>query len=120
MDQQFKFDKGKIQYRLIPPKALRAIAENLTYGAQKYAAHTWTQVEPERYLDAAYRHLESFRLGDRIDEESGLHHLAMAATNLMFLIEREYNGIPEDGRKVLTYHEEINKEVSKEGKKDIS
>ena len=55
-----KFDGGKLQYSLIPPETTRALAQVLTFGAQKYAPNNWQLVEngETRYLDALYRHLE--------------------------------------------------------------
>lgn len=105
MDQKYKFDKGKPQYRLIPPAALRRVADVLTYGAEKYSAHTWVNVESVRYLDATFRHIEAFRSGHRYDAESKMPHLAMAITNLMFLLERQ-----EWQDEVPSYYEEIRKE----------
>jgi len=82
-----KFDKGKLRYSLIPPEAMRALAEVLTYGAKKYKPNNWQQVnDTSRYVDALYRHLEAWRSDEKVDEESGLPHLAHALTNIAFLI----------------------------------
>lgn len=82
-----KFDTGKLQYSLIPPETTQALAEVLTFGARKYAPDNWMLVEngEQRYLDALYRHLNAFRLGETHDPESGLHHLSHALTNIAFL-----------------------------------
>ena len=82
-----KFDNGKLLYSLIPPETLQALAEVLTYGANKYAPNNWQLVEngETRYLDALFRHLEAFRSGETHDPESGLHHLAHVLTNVAFL-----------------------------------
>ena len=82
-----KFDTGKLQYSLIPPETLTALAEVLTFGARKYAPNNWQLVQDgeTRYLDAAFRHLEAFRSGETHDQESGLHHLAHLLTNVAFL-----------------------------------
>ena len=82
-----KFDTGKLQYSLIPPETLTALAEVLTFGARKYAPNNWVLVQDgeTRYLDAAFRHLEAFRKGETHDPESGLHHLAHLLTNVAFL-----------------------------------
>lgn len=82
-----KFDGGKLQYSLIPPETLRALAQVLTFGAQKYAPGNWMLVEDgqTRYLDALYRHLEAYRLGEELDPESGLPHLSHVLTNAAFL-----------------------------------
>lgn len=80
-----KFDTNKLQYRLIPPETTKALAEVLTYGAQKYAPDNWKYVAPDRYMDALFRHLEAYRSGEEKDPESGLHHLAHVLTNVAFL-----------------------------------
>lgn len=84
-----KRDSGKTQYRLTPPKALEAVAEVLSFGTTKYSPHSWQRVEMHRYVDALYRHLEAARSGTKTDLESGLLHLAHAATNLLFLLETQ-------------------------------
>ncbi len=82
-----KFDTGKLQYSLIPTSATHALAEVLTYGANKYAPNNWQLVEngEVRYMDALFRHLEAFRSGETHDPESGIHHLAHVLTNVAFL-----------------------------------
>jgi hypothetical protein len=82
-----KYDDHKLQYNLIPVETTQALAEVLTYGAQKYAPNNWMLVEngEQRYLDALYRHLQAFRSGEINDPESGLHHLSHCLTNLAFL-----------------------------------
>ena len=83
-----KHDAGKLRYELIPPSAMRAIADVLTFGANKYSANNWKKVDdPSRYVGALYRHLEAWRSGEELDPESGLPHLHHAITNLAFLIE---------------------------------
>ena len=82
-----KFDTGKLQYHLIPPETLKALAEVLTFGAQKYAPNNWQLVEngETRYLDALMRHLEAYRSGELIDNDSGCPHLSHVLTNAAFL-----------------------------------
>jgi len=84
-----KFDKNKLRYGLIPPSATKGLAEVLTYGAKKYKPNNWKKGDPDRYVDALYRHLEAWRAGERCDEESGLAHLKHALTNVAFLLELE-------------------------------
>ena len=83
-----KYDTGKLRYDLIPPQATKALAEVLTFGAEKYEANSWQLLEDaeSRYMDALLRHIEAHRLGEHRDKESGLTHLAHALTNLNFLI----------------------------------
>lgn len=83
-----KFDTGKPRYSLVPTELMKGTAEVLTFGAIKYATDSW-QTVPEartRYLDALYRHLEAYRDGEKLDDDSNLSHLKHAATNIAFLL----------------------------------
>ena len=82
-----KFDNGKLLYSLIPPETLKALAEVLTFGAQKYAPGNWAKIDngETRYLDALFRHLEAYRSGEDFDSESKLSHLAHCMCNVVFL-----------------------------------
>lgn len=84
-----KFDQEKARYDLLPFKALAEIVSVLTYGAKKYAPENWRKVEhpKSRYFAAALRHLVAWFGGERLDPESGHHHLAHAACCIMFLLE---------------------------------
>ena len=86
-----KFDGNKLEYGLLPPLALKATVDVLTFGAQKYERGNWKIVpdSKRRYFDALQRHLWAWKQGEQIDPESGLHHLAHAMCCLMFLYERE-------------------------------
>lgn len=95
-----KFDQGKPRPELLMhgmPVALAQIVDVLTFGAKKYAAHVWRQVEngKGRYTDALYRHLSAYAQGELTDQGSGLPHLAHAATNLLFLMELEQAALTE-------------------------
>lgn len=86
-----KHDTGKPRTGLMISdfsRALRAVAEVSTYGAEKYSPSGWLKVPdaPERYLDALYRHLLA-DCTEELDGESGLMHLAHAAWNLLALLE---------------------------------
>lgn len=88
MEDFIKNDSDKLRYDLIPPSLLEDVARVLTFGAKKYKPNNWKNVDdPTRYISALYRHLELWRAGEMIDRESGLTHLAHAATNIAFLIE---------------------------------
>lgn len=93
MQKGVKFDGDKTQYSLVPPYALKAIADNLTAGLKKYPGRNNWKLVPnaqERYLDALYRHLEAHRRGEVFDTESsveGTTHLSAVAVNAMFLLE---------------------------------
>jgi hypothetical protein len=91
--QGVKYDKDKVQYSLVPPHALEAVARNLTVGLQKYKERdNWKKVPEanQRYLDALYRHLEAHRRGEVYDTDSAvpnMPHMAAVAVNAMFILE---------------------------------
>jgi hypothetical protein len=86
-----KFDDGKLEYGLLPPLALKATVDVLTFGAQKYERDNWKFVDDSkrRYFDALQRHLWAWKEGEENDPESGKHHLAHAMCCLMFLYEHD-------------------------------
>jgi hypothetical protein len=86
-----KFDQEKARMGLLPPRALRLVSEVLTFGAKKYLPNNWKYVEngPERYLDAALRHITSYMTGEKNDPETGLPHMAHALCCLMFIADLE-------------------------------
>jgi hypothetical protein len=93
-----KFDGGKPRYGLLPPLAMKATAEVLTFGAEKYEPDNWKHV-PEsktRYFDALERHVWAWKMGEQMDPESGMHHLAHALCCLMFLYEHDVKYSKED------------------------
>ena len=89
-----KFDAGKPMAGLMVSdfaNALLAVAEVTTFGAKKYAPHSWATVPNarERYNDALYRHLFLAAAGEAQDQESALLHAAHVAWNALALLELE-------------------------------
>lgn len=89
-----KADNGKPRMDLLlagVPNALEGVAEVLTFGAKKYAAHSWKTVPDaaDRYLAALMRHLIAHGKGELVDPESGQSHLSHAACNALFILELE-------------------------------
>ncbi len=86
-----KFDGSKLEYGLLPPLALKATVDVLTFGAQKYERDNWKLVpdSKRRYFDALQRHLWAWKENEKLDPESGKHHLAHAMCCLMFLYEHD-------------------------------
>lgn len=85
-----KFDKDKVRPTLMwrsLNKAVTSVQEILEFGARKYAPDNWALVEPERYDDAALRHIQAYLSGEVNDPESGKPHLAHALCCLMFRLE---------------------------------
>lgn len=92
--RDLKFDAGKPRWSLLTagmPRSLLGVVSVLTFGARKYAAHSWRQVPngQERYKDAMYRHLSAIEGGEAVDPESGLSHWSHVACNALFLHELE-------------------------------
>ena len=90
-NQDIKADAGKPRLSLVPTQILNDIAFVRAFGCIKYpSVDSWKQVEPERYRDAAFRHLIAYINDPKsVDEESGLPHLWHLATNIAFLCELE-------------------------------
>lgn len=93
MNEGKKSDTGKLRYDLVLPEFEDMLAAALTfgankYGANKYGANTWQNIDnaENRYYAALRRHISAWRKGEKLDPESGLSHLAHAASNSMFLM----------------------------------
>ena len=87
-----KHDAGKIRAGVMVvdfPHALEAVAKVSTFGCQKYAPHSWTNVPDAeaRYFDAFMRHLLAEAKGEIVDPESHIDHLAHVAWNALALLE---------------------------------
>lgn len=86
-----KHDSKKPRMDLLPPRAMLAVGEILTYGADKYDPHNWTKgLAYSRLQSAALRHLMAWQSGEDNDPESGYSHLAHAACSIMMLLETTY------------------------------
>lgn len=91
-----KFDAGKMQWSLLLSdkgmiQAVQGVVRILMFGAKKYAAHSWREVEDNerRYLDGLMRHYAAIMehgLQAR-DEESGELHIDHLNCNGLFLGE---------------------------------
>lgn len=103
-----KFDGNKLEYGLLPPVALKATVDVLTFGAQKYERDNWKKVpdSKRRYFDALQRHLWAYKEGERYDTESHKHHLAHAMCCLMFLYEHDIiYSVDEPVQSNLNFHQ---------------
>jgi len=92
----FKFDQGKDEWHLLLSgkgmiRALRGVVGILMFGAKKYAAHSWREVEDNerRYLDGLFRHYSAIMEEglQAVDEESGKLHIDHLNCNGLFLGE---------------------------------
>jgi len=86
-EKGLKYDEGKLRFDLIPPIALRSLAEVYTFGAQKYTDDSWQNLPDfeKRYLAALHRHLNAHQLGELRDNDSGLYHLDHLLWNVVAL-----------------------------------
>jgi hypothetical protein len=83
-----KFNKGKLRWTILPFEAVKEVLKILEYGAIKYDVDNWRNFEdtPEELIDALFRHMVDYLLGERDDRESGMNHLTHAATNALMLV----------------------------------
>ena len=108
-DTFIKFDHEKPRPELIPPKAMLEIVKVLTYGAKKYSAGNYIKdgATFNRYYAAALRHMLQWQALEDTDGETGLSHIAHAATNLIFLLSMIENGVAEDDRLMHRIQERV-------------
>lgn len=104
-----KHDDAKARLDLIPPEALFALGEILTYGARKYTDRNWEKgMRWGRVFAAATRHLwawwggrgpttQSFLFGS-LDDETKRSHLWHALCCVVFLVVYEERRIGSDDR----------------------
>ena len=85
-----KNEEGKYRPTLLYTSFIKEVSRVRMYGIKKYGepGDDWKTTEAIRHFDAMLRHIFAFLDGEEVDSESGLSHLAHAATNLMFEIER--------------------------------
>jgi hypothetical protein len=86
-------------YSLIPVYPLAELARVYAYGCQKYAPDNWRKGYPYSWsIDSLQRHIEKWRAGEEMDDESGLPHLCHAMFHLMTLREFEITNTGTDDR----------------------
>lgn len=92
VDRGVKFDSGKPRVSLVLggfSRALEAVSEVGTFGANKYTDDGWLSVPDgvARYSDAHLRHILKEQQGEVNDPESGLSHAAHTAWNALARLE---------------------------------
>lgn len=95
------FSAGKPGMQWLPWGPLQEVAKVLDYGAHKYGSRSnWRKgMKWMELAGSTVRHVSSWIKGDDFDAESGLHHLAHAVCDLLFLLEYHLNKVGEDDRK---------------------
>lgn len=92
-----RFNTGKNMVELTPPEWLWGLAMVTTRGSIKYAVRNWERGMKWSYLvGCAFRHLLKFICGERYDPETGCHHLAMVAWNVLALMTYDIRNIGEN------------------------
>jgi|TARA_R100001086_G_scaffold90209_3_gene44413 hypothetical protein len=87
-----KFDGGKRRWRLLPFEIINDVVSVFDFGADKYGVDNWKECDDwDRYFDAMMRHIIAWRLGERVDKETNIHHLAHAMCCAIFLMWRDKN-----------------------------
>jgi hypothetical protein len=88
-----KFDFDKPDWSLLPMGSVEEVVKVLTRGAAKYERDNWQRVDhaENRYASALMRHMAAHQMGERLDSESGLSHLAHVACNALFLLWFQLN-----------------------------
>jgi hypothetical protein len=78
---------GKNRLQALQPAFLWEMGLAQTHGDTKYAPENWKDGKghPEEYVGAILRHLLRYAAGEKLDPETGLHHMAHLALSAMFL-----------------------------------
>ncbi len=87
-----KDDTGKTRWTLFPWRAALEVMGVIMFGAKKYGDFNWKLVLKGefgelRYIDAMFRHVIAYTLGEKNDKDTGKSHLAHAICCAMFLLE---------------------------------
>lgn len=92
-----RYNAGKVQLELIPVEWIWGLGMVLTRGAAKYAVRNWERGMKWSYpVGCALRHILKFVCGERYDQETGCHHLFMAAWNCCALATYDIRSIGEN------------------------
>ena len=84
--QGLRFNKNKLRYDLVHPKAFEDFVQVLTDGANKYYDRNWERgLSWTSVLASLKRHIAAIERGEDYDKESGRLHIAHAACNVHFL-----------------------------------
>ena len=78
---------------LLPWDAVLETGKAVTVGSRKHLANEWQSHQREEHLDAALRHIGAVLVGQEIDDETNCHHLALAASRILFALSQS---IPEN------------------------
>ena len=98
-DETVSYGDSKPDPTMVDPQFILELAKVLDMGADKYARDNWRKgTAYQRRMASAMRHMLAWIEGEDLDPESGLPHLAHAATNCMFLMNWQRRGVGTDDR----------------------
>jgi hypothetical protein len=98
-----KYDEQKLRWDLLPVRPLEEIAKVMTLGAEKYTERNWERgFHWSRVFSSLMRHCWAWYRGETYDKETGLHHMAHAGCNILFLLEYSYTDRGIDDRVIYT------------------
>jgi len=100
-----KDDNEKPRYDLLPPEALEELARLYALGARKYADRNWEKgTRWGRFFAALMRHAWAFWRGQKLDPETGVHHMIAVAWNAIAIFTYDARGVGEDDRHIQEGH----------------
>jgi hypothetical protein len=81
----------KISTTKIPDVAIAHCAAAMMDGARRYGSYNWRSnaVQADIYIDAARRHLAAWMNGERVADDSKVHHLGHAMACCAILLDAE-------------------------------
>ena len=83
-----KHDQGKLRWDLLPLRPVQLAVEVMTKNLDKYGEDNWQRIDRpiDRFYAALMRHISAWRLGENLDPETKLPHLAHALVCVLFLV----------------------------------
>lgn len=94
-----KFNAGKPRFDLIPPDALRDLAQLYEIGSRKYADRNWEKgMNWGKIQSSLMNHYTKWAKGEDYDDETGIHHMIAVMWNAIALYHYQTKGLGTDDR----------------------
>jgi hypothetical protein len=107
--EALRFDDDKLRFDLIPTEVVIELARAYSMGAIKYGDNNFRKgMAWSRCVRSAFSHFYKWLSGKGVDEETGCHHLALAAWNLLTLLYYEINKVGTDNRNKFNIDDNFN------------
>jgi len=92
----------KVRFDLIPIAPLVEVAKVFSFGAYHYGDRNWEAgFSWSRCIGSVWRHFTKWLLGEELDDESGLNHLAHVIVNVLFLMQYTFTKKGVDDRQKM-------------------